>query len=113
MSWADKQLKKHKLHKMVESAMNDRRYIEVQKKQLDEMTRKTFDCFLIISVAFLHDRMGFGKKRLLDFIDYAVEQMHFVEELPDYFESMNAAIRDETGVDVLKNEIVERKGGAG
>lgn len=110
MSWADKQLKKHKIHKMVESAMNDQRYVEAQKKQLDEMTKKTFDCFMIISIAFLHDRMGFGKKRLLDFIDYTVEQMHFVEKLPDYFESMNEAIRDETGVDVLKNEIVKQKG---
>lgn len=30
MSWADKQLKKHKIHKMVENAMNDPRY---QKEQ--------------------------------------------------------------------------------
>lgn len=108
MSWADKQLKKHKIHKMVESAMNDQRYVEAQKKQLDEITRKTFDCFLIISVTFLHDKLGFGKKRLLDFIDYAVEQMYFIEELPDYFETMNEAIRDETRVDVLENCVAER-----
>ena len=109
MSWADKQLKKHKIHKMVDDAMKDPRYLAAQKKELDEVTKKTFDSFLIISVAFLHDRLGFGKKRLLDFIDYAVEQMHFVEELPDYFETMNEAIRDETGVDVLENCVADRK----
>lgn len=36
MSWTDKQLKKHRIHKMVEEAMNDPRYQEAQKKQLDE-----------------------------------------------------------------------------
>lgn len=36
VSWTDKQLKKHRIHKMVEEAMNDPRYQEAQKKQLDE-----------------------------------------------------------------------------
>lgn len=49
MSWADKQLRKHKIHKMVESAMNDPRYQEEQKKQLDEATTKAFDSFMVIS----------------------------------------------------------------
>lgn len=73
-----------------------------RKKQLDEATTKAFDSFMIISVAYLHDRQGFGKKRLLDFIDYVVEQMHFVEEYQDYFESMNTELAKETGVDVIK-----------
>ena len=102
MSWTDKQLRKHKIHKMVESVMNDPRYQKEQKKQLDEATTKAFDSFMVISVAYLHDRQGFGKKRLLDFIDYVVEQMHFVEEYPDYFESMNTELAKETGVDVIK-----------
>lgn len=62
MSWADKQLKKHKIHKMVENAMNDPRYQKEQKKQLDEATTKAFDSFMVISVAYLHDKQGFGKK---------------------------------------------------
>lgn len=110
MSWADRELKKHKARKMVENAMNDPRYIKAQAEEIDRVTRQTFDCFMIISVAYLHDRLGFQNKRILEFIDYAVEQMHFAEELPDYFMTMNEAIRDETGVDVLKNEVVKKGG---
>ena len=93
---------------MVENALNDPKVKQAQAEEIDRVTRQTFDCFMIITVAYLHDRLGFGKKRLLEFIEYAVEQIHFAEELPDYFETMNEAIRDETGVDVLKNEVAKK-----
>ena len=92
MSWADKQLKKHRIHKMVEEAMNDPRYQEAQKKQLDETIEQKF-----------------GQKRLLDFVDYVVEQMRFVEEYPDYFITMKEELAKETGVDVLKNIVNSKK----
>lgn len=109
MSWADKQLKKHRIHKMVEEAMNDPRYQEAQKKQLDETIEQAFDNFMVISVAYLHDKQKFGQKRLLDFVDYVVEQMRFVEEYPDYFVTMNEELAKETGVDVLKNIVNSKK----
>lgn len=108
MSWAEKELKKRQAHRMVENAMRDPRYVEQQKKELEEVMRKTFDIFLVISVAYLHDRMGFNRKRILRFLEYAEEQMEFVKDLPDYFTSMNDAIREETGVDVLKLEVEEK-----
>ena len=109
MSWADKQLKKHRIHKMVEEAMNDPRYQEAQKKQLDETIEQACDNFMVISVAYLHDKQKFGQKRLLDFVDYVVEQMRYVEEYPDYFVTMNEELAKETGVDVLKNIVNSKK----
>lgn len=53
--------------------MNDPRYQEAQKKQLDETIEQAFDNFMVISVAYLHDKQKFGQKRLLDFVDYVVE----------------------------------------
>lgn len=108
MSWADKQLRKQKVHKLVENAMRDPRYVEVQKKELEETMRNTFNIFLVISVAYLHDRLGLGRKRILQFLEYADDQMEYIRELPDYFESMNDAIREETGVDVMKLEVEEK-----
>ena len=35
-------------------------------------------------------------------------KMEYIRELPDYFESMNDAIREETGVDVMKLEVEEK-----
>lgn len=88
--------------------MNDPRYQEEQKKQLDETVTQAFDNFMIIAVAYLHDRQKFGRKRLLDFVDYVVEQMRFVEEYPDYFVTMNEELAKETGINVLEN-IVSKK----
>lgn len=107
MSWTDKALRKHRAEKICKEIMSSKRYQDARKADSEEATAKAFDSFMVISVAYLHDRQGFGKKRLLDFIDYVVEQMHFVEEYPDYFESMNKELAKETGVDVLNN-IVRR-----
>ena len=107
MSWTDKALRKHRAEKICKEIMSSKRYQDARKADNEEATTKAFDSFMVISVAYLHDRQGFGKKRLLDFIDYVVEQMHFVEEYPDYFESMNKELAKETGVDVLNN-IVRR-----
>ena len=102
MSWTDKALRKHRAEKICKEIMSSKRYQDARKADNEEATTKAFDSFMVISVAYLHDRQGFGKKRLLDFIDYVVEQMHFVEEYPDYFESMNKELAKETGVDVIK-----------
>lgn len=45
MSWADKQLKKAKIHSLVEQALKDPQFQEAQKKQIDEARVKAFDCF--------------------------------------------------------------------
>ena len=116
MGWADKELKKHEVSKMANNVMKDPRYIETLRREMEKATEKAFDSFLIISVAYMRDRLKFGRERILKFIDYAVEQMHFAEELPDYFSTMNEAILDETGVDILRNcidkgnEVERRKG---
>lgn len=89
--------------------MNDPRYQEAQKKQLDETIEQAFDNFMVISVAYLHDKQKFGQKRLLDFADYVVEQMRYVEEYPDYFVTMNEELAKETGADVLKNIVNSKK----
>ena len=89
--------------------MNDPRYQEAQKKQLDETIEQAFDNFMVISVAYLHDKQKFGQKRLLDFVDSVVEQMRYVEEYPDYFVTMNEELAKETGVDVLKNIVNSKK----
>lgn len=105
MGWTDKALQKHRNHKMVQAAMKDPRYIAAQKKERNEAVQKALDIFLVVSVAYLHDRLGFQRKRIIRFLEYADEQMKYLEELPDYFESMNEAIREETGIDVMKLEM--------
>lgn len=109
MSWADKQLQKHKIHKMVEDAMKDSRVQEIRKQELDDATARAFDCFLIVSVDYLWRNHRYGKAGIMKFLKHVTEQMEYAKEYDDYFVTMNESIRDEIGVDVLKNEIIEEK----
>ena len=63
MSWADKQLKKAKIHNLVEQAM----------KQTEDAIREAFDCFLLISADYLYRHHNYGKKRLTRFLAFAVD----------------------------------------
>lgn len=109
MSWVDKAHRKNKTHKLVEQAMRDPRYVKEQKKYLDDATMKAFDSFLLISADFLYRRHNYGKNGLLKYIDFVVEQMHYIESDEEYFRLLNDALADETGVDILKNIVRLKK----
>lgn len=103
MSWVDKAHKKNQTHKLVEQAMKDPRYVAEQKKYLDDATLKAFDSFLLISVDFLYRRHHYRKNGILRYIDFVVEQMHYIESDEEYFKLLNDALAEETGVDILNN----------
>ena len=56
---------------------------------------------------------GIGKSTLanrdLKYIDFVVEQMHAVETDPDYFRLLNESLADETGLNILNNQVEEGK----
>lgn len=109
MSWQSKQHQKQKIHSMVEQAMKDPRFQEVQKQQIEDATREAFDSFLLISADYLHRYHRCGKNGLLKYIDFVVKQMHFVEDDPEYFSLLNEALADETGLNILNNQVEEGK----
>lgn len=108
MSWVDKAHKKNKIHKMVDEAMKDPRYLEAAKKQIDDATEEAFNKFLLISTDYLHRFCGYGKKRMLKYIEFVVYQMHCIETDSEYFDLLNDALADETGLDILKNLIRDK-----
>ncbi len=108
MGWADKELKKYRVHRAAQAIMRDPRYVAAQKQERDEAVKRALDMFLVVSAAYLHDRLGYGRTRIIRYLEYVDEQMQYLVELPDYFESMNAAIREETGVDVMRLEVSDR-----
>jgi hypothetical protein len=103
MGWVDQAHKRHKIYKMVNNAMKDPKYLEAEKKKMEDATWDAFDKFLLISADYLHRYCGYGKKRILKYIDFVVYQMHCIETDPDYFELLNDALEEETGVNILKN----------
>ena len=101
MGWTDKELKKHKIRKLVEQAMKDPKYEEERKEMFCDYYVMSFNTFLLISVDFMHRKLGFGQKRIMKFLEFALAQMQFVQEDEDYFRLMNEEPEKEVGVNVL------------
>lgn len=102
MSWVDKAHKKAKIHKAIDEAMKDPRYQMAEKKKIQDATWEAFDRFILISADYLHRQCGYGKKRLLKFIEFAVYQVKCIETDPEYFTLLNGALAEETGIDILE-----------
>lgn len=101
MGWADKELKKHKIHNLVEQAMKDPRFHEAQKKQIDDATRRAFDSFLLISVDYLYRRCGYSREQILAYMGFVTEQLDFVRDDAEYFVLLNEALEEEIGINIL------------
>lgn len=101
INWAEKELKKHKIHSLVEQAMHDPRFQEAQKKRVDDATRRAFDSFLLISVDYLYRKCGYEKEQILTYMSFVTEQLDFVQNDAEYFVLLNEAIQEETGINVL------------
>ena len=95
MSWANKP------HKRIEKQKADEKY--------GNDLRNALDLFFLITADYLHRYEGYSKRRLIRFIDFAIEQLHYAEEDSNYFLLMNEALCDETGVNVLKGFVRKEK----
>ncbi len=102
MSWVDKAHKKAKIHNMVNQAMRDPRYQIAEKKKIQDATWEAFDRFMLISADYLY-RLGFRRKRLMKFLEFAVYQVKCIETDPEYFDLLNDALKEETGVDIFES----------
>lgn len=109
MSWVDKAHKKNQTDKIVDRIFKDPRYIKEQEKQTEETMRKAFDSFLLISADFLYRHHNYKKNGILNYIDFVVEQMHYIESDEEYFRLMNSELEKETGVNILNNLVRVKK----
>ena len=66
MSWADKQLKKHKLRKQVKEIMDSPEFQKERQKELDKHTAEAMNCFLLISVDYLYRNYHCKRKGVLN-----------------------------------------------
>ena len=101
MGWADKELKKHKIRKLVEQAIKDPKYDAERKEMFYDYYLMSFNAFLLISVDFMHRKLGFGQKRIMKFLEFALEQLDFTHEDEDYFKLLNQELEKEVGINVL------------
>ena len=101
MSWADKQLKKHKLLKQIKEIMDSPEFQKERQKELDKHTAGAMNCFLLISVDYLYRNYHCKRKGVLKYLEFVLHQMHFAQKDEEYFQLMNEELEREVGVNVL------------
>ena len=82
--------------------------LNVMNKQMslhmDDLRRQnfedTFAGFLALFCLVLHDKFGFGKKRLTIVISYAIEMFNDVGDGRLTFDDMRQALKEETGIEL-------------
>lgn len=89
MSWADKQLKKHKLRKQIKEIMDSPEFQKERQKELDKHTAEAMNCFLLISVDYLYRNYHCKRKGVLKYLEFVLHQMHFAQKDEEYFQLMN------------------------
>lgn len=109
MNWVEKAHRENRINKQIDAAMRGPKYQLAEKKKIQDATREAFDRFLLISADYLHRYCGYGKKRMLKFIDFVVDQMHCIEKDSEYFQLLNSELAKETGVDILNNLVRHRR----
>lgn len=109
MSWVDKAHKKNQVYNLVEQAMKDPRIAETQKQREREMYSEAFSSFLLISADYLYRDPKFDRETLMDYLEFVLNQVHYSEKDKEYFQLLNEALADETGIDILNSKFKEDK----
>ena len=95
MSWADKQLRKHKLRKQIKEIMDSPEFQKERQKELDKHTAEAMNCFLLISVDYLYRNYHCKRKGVLKYLEFVLRQMHFAQKDEEYFQLMNEELERE------------------
>lgn len=89
MSWTDKQHKKNQIQKIKDQAT-------------DEAANRAFVLMLGLPLIVLHDKFGYGAKRLERFMDELIKQYEAFDEGRITLDDLLKTIETETGVKVEK-----------
>lgn len=112
MSWADKQLKKHKIHKMVEQAMNTEKYKEARKIDQQQAALKALCRFCFLACEYLELKHGYKEQGLKNFLKFARLRVNEIGKEDDaigddakyYIENYNLDVLGMLGLEIEKGE---------
>lgn len=101
MSWADKQLKKHKLRKQIKEIMDSPGVPKGTSEGTGQTHSRGNELFSLISVDYLYRNYHCKRKGVLKYLEFVLHQMHFAQKDEEYFQLMNEELEREVGVNML------------
>ncbi|MCB5881043.1 hypothetical protein LIR45_01395 [Lachnospiraceae bacterium EP-SM-12S-S03] len=101
MSWADKAHKKHQIHKLVEQAMNSKKYQDAEREKQQQAALRAFCRFCFIGCEYLELKHGYRKNGLENFLKFAKGRVEEIGEGEKYFEDAAKYYKEEIDLDVM------------
>ena len=101
MTWAEKELQKHKMRKQVEEVLNSPEYKEAQRKMEEQAVLNALGRFCFIMCGFLETRHNYKKDGLKKFLKFVSVSIQETEDNSDFFAGYDKYYKEEFGLDVL------------
>ena len=102
MSWAEKELKKYKLKKEIDRIMNSPEYKEMQKRDERRIVLHAFARFCYIGCEYLELKHRYGKRGLLDWLDFAKVRIVEIAKDDTYYTDVKKYYEEYHCLDVLE-----------
>lgn len=90
-----------KLHKQIERAMKDPRYVEAERKKQEQAVLNALARFCFISLMYLEVNFGCKKAGLSKFIGFVLKNVREIGEDEEYLTKSNEYYIETHGLDVM------------
>ena len=102
VSWTDKALKKAKIHKMIDQAMNSPQYKKARQEDMEQSALKAYIRFCLVTLDYLELKHGYKKNGMMNFVKFAADRMNYIANDDEaYFDEMNKHFVEEFGIDAI------------
>lgn len=102
MSWAEKELAKHRARKQIEDILKSPEFKRMQQEEDTKAVLNALGRFAFIMCGYLETRHGYKKAGLKRFLSYLYKCMQCTEDDENFFLEYDKYFKEEMGLEVLK-----------
>lgn len=100
MSWADKELKKHRMRKEVERAMNTAEYRKIRDQEREEDTYFAMGQIAYYTMEYLEMKHRYGHDGLTHWLNFLRGRVSETGDDPDYLQDVEKYYRETHDIDI-------------
>lgn len=101
MGWADQQLKKHRMHKQIDEALNSPKYKEERRKWEEQAVLQALLKFVFIGLIWLEMNFRCKRNGLVKFLEFVKGTMADINDDQDFFLDSNKYYIEKYNLDVM------------
>lgn len=102
MSWADRELKKHRMRKEVERAMNTAEYRKIRNQEREEDTYFAMGQLSYYTMEYLEMKHGYKHNGLMNWLQFLRDRIGETVDDPSYLSDVEVYYREKYDVEISK-----------